>query len=152
MTDKTDKEQVADFYKNYDYMARAPYFIKRTELSQEEWERLTESKYFCMLPWMHMHAFPDGRVYPCCLAEYWHPVGDLRKHTMVEVWNQEKYRELRTNMLHNKPSKQCTKCYEQEQAGFFSMRNDANRNYGHLINETDKTHHYGYHPEFKIRY
>lgn len=152
MTEKTDKEQVANFYKNYDYMAKAPYFISRAELSQDEWERLTESKYFCMLPWMHMHAFPDGRVYPCCLADYWHPVGDLRKHEMIEVWNQEKYRELRSNMLNEKPSPQCTKCYEQEQAGFFSMRNDANRNYGHLINETDKTHHDGYHPEFKIRY
>lgn len=152
MTNKTDKEQVADFYKNYDYMARAPYFIKRTELSEKEWERLTQSNHFCMMPWVHMHAFPDGRVYPCCLADYWHPVGDLRKNTMVEVWNQEKYRELRTNMLNEKPSKQCTKCYEQEQAGFFSMRNDANRNYGHLIAETDKTHYDGYHPEFKIRY
>lgn len=152
MTDKTDKEQVTDFYKNYDYLARAPYFIKRSELTQSEWERLTQSDYFCMMPWVHMHAFPDGRVYPCCLADYWHPVGDLRKNTMIEVWNQEQYRELRTNMIHEVPSKQCTKCYEQEQAGFFSMRNDANRNYGHLIAETDKTHYDGYHPEFKIRY
>jgi hypothetical protein len=35
-----------------------------------------------MMPWVHMHAFPDGRAYPCCLADYWHPVGDLRKNTM----------------------------------------------------------------------
>lgn len=152
MTEKTDKEQVADFYKNYDYMARAPYFIKREELTQTEWERLTQSENFCMLPWVHMHAFPDGRAYPCCLADYWHPVGDLRKNTMEEVWNQEKYRTLRVNMLQDKPSKQCTKCYEQEKAGFFSMRNDANRNYGHLVRETDETHHDGFHPEFKIRY
>ena len=144
---------VKSFYnKGYVYNERAPYFIDKENLSNEQWKRLTESKHFCMLPWVHMHAFPDGRAYPCCLADYWHPVGDLRKNTMKEVWNQEKYRTMRTNMLTDKPCKECTKCYEQETNGFFSMRNDSNRNYGHLINEVDHTQEDGTHPEFKIRY
>ena len=142
-----------DFYnKGYDYNARAPYFIERSELTEEEYRRLTESETFCMLPWTHMHAFPDGRVYPCCLAEYWHPVGDLRKNTMREVWNQDRYRQLRVNMLADRPSKECTKCYEQERHGAFSMRNDSNRNYGHLIKELANTEADGTHNEFKIRY
>jgi len=142
-----------DFYnKGYDYNARAPYFIERTELSEQEWHRLTQSETFCMLPWMHMHAFPDGRAYPCCLSDYWHPVGDLRKNTMKEVWNQEAYRTMRSNMLNDKPCKECTKCYEQERHGAFSMRNDSNRNYGHLIKETNDTQADGTHPDFKIRY
>ena len=96
MTDNT----VAGFYdKGYDYNARAPYFIDRKELTEEEFRKLTHSETFCMLPWMHMHAFPDGRVYPCCLADYWHPVGDLRKNTMREVWNQDGYKTMRSNML-----------------------------------------------------
>lgn len=148
MTDKT----VKDFYKNYDYNARAPYFARREELTDEQWHRLTESETFCMLPWMHMHAFPDGRAYPCCLSDYWHPVGDLRKNTMSEVWNQDKYKMMRTNMLDDKPCVECTKCYEQEQHGAFSMRNDSNRNYGHHIKEVEQTHEDGTHPEFKIRY
>jgi len=141
-----------DFYKNYNYTARAPYFIKRDELTEQQWQRLTESKTFCMLPWVHMHAFPDGRAYPCCLSEYWHPVGDLRKHTMKEVWNQDAYKTMRKNMLEDKPCKECTKCYEQEQHGAFSMRYDANRNYGHHIAEVDQTLPDGTNPEFKIRY
>jgi hypothetical protein len=99
-----------------------------------------------------MHAFPDGRAYPCCLADYWHPVGDLRKNTMEEVWNQQPYRTIRLNMLSDQPSKECTKCYEQEQNGFFSMRNDSNRNYGHHIADVDSTDSNGIHPEFHIRY
>jgi len=142
-----------EFYnKGYDYNSRAPYFIERKDLTPEEWRRLTESETFCMLPWMHMHAFPDGRAYPCCLSDYWHPVGDLRKNTMVEVWNQDAYKTMRQNMLKDKPCKECTKCYEQEKAGFFSMRYDANRNYGHHIADVDKTAPDGEHPEFKIRY
>ena len=142
-----------DFYnKGYDYNARAPYFIDRTNLMEEEWHRLTQSETFCMLPWMHMHAFPDGRAYPCCLSDYWHPVGDLRKNTMEEVWNQDAYKTMRKNMLEDKPCKECTKCYEQEKHGAFSMRNDSNRNYGHLIKETNNTLEDGTHPDFKIRY
>lgn len=142
-----------DFYnKGYDYNARKPYFIDRKDLTDQEWARLTESDTFCMLPWMHMHAFPDGRAYPCCLSDYWHPVGDLRKNTMKEVWNQEAYRTMRSNMLEDKPCKECTKCYEQERHGAFSMRNDSNRNYGHLIKETNDTQADGTHPDFKIRY
>lgn len=142
-----------DFYnKGYDYNARAPYFIEHDKLTEQEWHRLTQSDTFCMLPWMHMHAFPDGRAYPCCLADYWHPVGDLRKNTMAEVWNQDAYKTMRKNMLEEKSCKECTKCYEQERHGAFSMRNDSNRNYGHLIKETNNTHADGKHPDFRIRY
>jgi radical SAM protein with 4Fe4S-binding SPASM domain len=141
-----------DFYKKYDYNARAPYFIEHDKLTEEQWQRLTESKTFCMMPWVHMHAFPDGRAYPCCLSDYWHPVGDLRKHTMEEIWNQDAYKTMRVNMLEDKPCKECTKCYEQEEHGAFSMRYDANRNYGHHIQDVEKTHTDGTHPEFKIRY
>jgi organic radical activating enzyme len=71
---------------------------------------------------------------------------------MKEVWNQDAYKKMRTNMLNEKSCKECTKCYEQEQHGAFSMRNDANRNYGHHIAEVDKTLADGTHPEFNIRY
>ena len=145
MTDK--------FYKKgYDYNTRAPYFINKEELTETQANLLMESKTFCMLPWVHMHAFPDGRAYPCCVADYWHPVGDLRKNTMTEVWNQLPYRHLRKNMLNETASKECSKCYEQERNGFFSLRNDSNRNYGHHIGEIDATQDDGTHPEFKIRY
>lgn len=144
---------VKGFYnKGYVYNERAPYFIEREQLSDKQWTQLTESKTFCMMPWVHMHAFPDGRAYPCCLADYWHPVGDLRKNTMEEVWNQTAYKTMRQNMLEDRPCKECTKCYEQEANGFFSMRYDANRNYGHHIAEVDDTLEDGTNPEFKIRY
>ena len=146
-------DDIKGFYdKGYVYNERAPYFVDKDKLSEEQLTRLTKSDNFCMMPWVHMHAFPDGRAYPCCLADYWHPVGDLRKNTMAEVWNQQPYRTIRLNMLSDQPSKECTKCYEQEQNGFFSMRNDSNRNYGHHVAEVDSTLADGSHPDFKIRY
>jgi radical SAM protein with 4Fe4S-binding SPASM domain len=149
----SESNDIKSFYnKGYSYTARAPYFSDVNSLSDRQKELLMESETFCMLPWVHMHAFPDGRVYPCCLADYWHPLGDLRKDDMVTVWNQDAYKQLRQNMLTERPSKECNKCYEQEKSGFFSMRYDANRNYGHHIAEVEQTLADGAHPEFNIRY
>lgn len=147
-----DKKVDRYYTRGYEYNSRKPLFIDAESLSDRQLARLTQSKSFCMLPWVHQHAYPDGRVYPCCLADYWHPVGNLKKNTMAEVWNQEGYKEIRRLMLDDQPVKQCTKCYEQEKNGFFSMRYDANRNYGHNIADIDKTQPDGTHPEFKIRY
>jgi hypothetical protein len=147
------EEKKDRFYKKgYDYNSRKPLFADYERLTDVQKERLTNSKSFCILPWVHQHAYPDGRVYPCCFAEYFHPVGNLKNNTMQEVWNQEGYKEIRRNMMEDKPSKQCVKCYEQEENGFFSMRYDANRNYGHNISVVDLTEADGTHPEFKLRY
>jgi len=140
------------YKKGYNYLSKKPFYIDSEQLSHDQDYKLTQSKSFCMMPWVHMHAFPDGRAYPCCLSDYWHPVGDLRKNTMEEVWNQDPYKRMRLNMLEDKSCKECVKCYEQEENGLFSLRNDANRNYGHHINEIEKTKSDGTHPEFKIRY
>jgi radical SAM protein with 4Fe4S-binding SPASM domain len=139
-------------YKGYDYLSRAPFYIDKEDLTEQQADRLMKSKTFCMLPWVHLHAFPDGRAYPCCLSEYFYPLGDLRKNTMKEIWNHEPYKIMRKNMLEDKSCKECTRCYEQEKHGAFSMRFDANRNYGHHIAEVDQTKSDGTHPDFKIRY
>jgi radical SAM protein with 4Fe4S-binding SPASM domain len=136
----------------YDYNSLKPLHINFEQLTQDQKYKLTKSKTFCMMPWVHMHGFPDGRAYPCCLSDYWHPVGDLRKNTMEEIWNNDNYKKLRTNMLNGVESPECKNCYERETHGFFSLRNDANKNYGHHVNEIDQTSADGNHPEFKIRY
>jgi radical SAM protein with 4Fe4S-binding SPASM domain len=136
----------------YNWKDRVPNYIKIEDLSDQQKYRLMNSESFCMLPWTHLHAWPDGRAYPCCLAKAEHPVGNLKEQTMLEVWNAEDMREMRKNMLEDKPCKQCGDCYEQEEAGFASMRNNSNKSFGHLINEVDQTLQDGTHPEMKYRY
>jgi len=147
MTDKLDK-----YYKNYDYHTRKPVYIDVEDLTDIQRDRLLTSDSFCILPWIHMHAFPDGRAYPCCLALAEYPVGNLREQTMVEVWNDEPLREMRRNMLADKPCKQCTKCYEQEASGFVSMRYSQNKNEGHHIGIVDETHEDGTLERFELKY
>ena len=34
-------------------------------------------KHFCVLPWVHFHAWPDSRVMPCCIADSSMPVAKI---------------------------------------------------------------------------
>jgi len=110
------------------------------------------SETFCILPWIHLHAWPDGRAYPCCLAKADSPLGDLKKQTMREVWNSADLREMRTNMLSDKSCRQCTNCYEQEASGFASMRNGSNKNFGQHIDLVDQTLPDGSLPDMRFHY
>ena len=123
----------------YDYGAKEPEKLKIKYMSDRQKELLLDSQSFCILPWMHLHAYPDGRAYPCCFAFDKYPVGDFNKQSMKEVFNGEKMRELRRNMLENKKSKTCAKCYDQEDSGFFSLRLSSNKHHGHNIDLVDAT-------------
>jgi len=123
----------------YEYGAKEPEKLKIKDMTPKQEELLIKSDNFCMLPWMHLHAYPDGRAYPCCFAFDPYPVGDLNKNSMEEVFNGEKMKAMRLNMLNNKPSKECGKCYEQERAGFFSLRLSSNKHFGHNIDLVDST-------------
>ena len=118
---------------------KEPQHLKFENMSEREKELFTKSDTFCMLPWLHLHAFPDGRAYPCCFALDKYPVGDLNKDSMETVFNGPDMKQLRKNMLENKPSRQCTKCYDQEKSGFFSLRLSANKHFGHNVHMTHRT-------------
>lgn len=123
----------------YNYNERKPETISLDKLTERQKYLLMESDTFCMLPWSHLHAYPTGQAYPCCLSEMKFPVGNLREQTLKEVWNGKHMKELRCNMLSEKKSEVCNRCYEQEEMGFFSMRNSSNKNFGHHINRVDAT-------------
>ena len=123
----------------YDYGAKEPEKLKIKDMTSKQKELLINSETFCMLPWMHLHAYPDGRAYPCCFAFDPYPVGDLNKQSLKEVFNGDKMKQMRTNMLTGKKCKECIKCYDQEKSGFFSLRLSSNKHFGHNINLVDST-------------
>ena len=123
----------------YEYGAKEPEKLKIKDMTPREKELLIDSESFCMLPWMHIHAFPDGRAYPCCFALDKLHVGNVNKNSMEEVFNGEKMKQMRLNMLNNKKSRECVKCYDQEQSGFFSLRLSSNKHFGHNIGMTENT-------------
>jgi radical SAM protein with 4Fe4S-binding SPASM domain len=137
---------------NYNWKDRVPSYVKLEDLTEQQRHRLMHSETFCMLPWIHLHAWPDGRAYPCCLGVARHPVGNFKEKSMREIWNDEPMREMRRNMLADKKCRQCTDCYEQEVAGFASMRNNSNKNFGQHIDTVDQTLPDGTYPDFRLHY
>ena len=123
----------------YEYGAKEPEKLKIKDMTPREKELLIESDTFCMLPWMHLHAYPDGRAYPCCFAFDKLHVGNVNENSMEEVFNGPKMKQMRLNMLSNKKSRECIKCYDQEQSGFFSLRLSSNKHFGHNISMTENT-------------
>jgi len=123
----------------YEYGAKEPEKLKIKDMTPRQKELLIDSESFCMLPWMHLHAYPDGRAYPCCFAFDPYPVGDLNKQSLKEVFNGDKMKEMRVRMLNNNKSRECLKCYDQEKSGFFSLRLSSNKHFGHNIDLVENT-------------
>jgi radical SAM protein with 4Fe4S-binding SPASM domain len=137
----------------YNYNSTEPVKISSGELTESHRELVTKSKTFCIYPWIHLHAYPTGEAFPCCHAEMKEgPVGNCKENTLKELWNSERMKTLRKNMLSETPNSYCTRCYEQEESGFFSGRQSANKHHGHHINRVDDTNDDGSYDKFGMTY
>ena len=121
------------------YQYNSADLVRSVELTKREEFLLKESKTFCIYPWIHLHAYPTGEAYPCCHAEMAHPVGDCKTTSLEHIWQDQPMRQLREDMLNERPNAACTRCYEQEASGFFSGRRSANKHHGHHIKKIDRT-------------
>jgi organic radical activating enzyme len=111
--------------------------VRPVELTEREEFLLKDSKTFCIYPWIHLHAYPTGEAYPCCHAEMAYPVGNTRFKTLEDIYRDAPMRELRKDMLNERPNPACGRCYEQEESGFFSGRRSANKHHGHHVKRID---------------
>ena len=137
---------------SYQYTHLDPMKIDIEDLTEQERFLLTKSSTFCMYPWIHFHAYPTGSAYPCCMADMQFPIGDMRKNTIQEIWNQPPMKEIRRQMLNEQPVSACNRCYEQESTGFVSGRMSANKHHGHQINRIHETKKDGTLDRFELTY
>jgi len=137
----------------YKYNSPDPVKVSLDQLTQRHKFLLTQSKTFCIYPWMHLHAYPTGEAYPCCHAEMKvGQVGNCQQQSLREIWNSPTLRTLRQDMLAERPNAACGRCYEQEQSGFFSGRKSANKHHGHQVQRVDQTASDGQLDQFAMTY
>lgn len=110
------------------------------------------SKTFCVLPWIHIYANPDGSVLPCCVAEHHMHMGNVRNTDLIDIWNSEEYKTIRKNMLEGRRSKECTACYQAEDKGIKSVRQDFNKRFSEYIGYHKFTRADGSLSEMSLRY
>jgi MoaA/NifB/PqqE/SkfB family radical SAM enzyme len=114
---------------------------------------LNQSKTFCMFPWLHLNVTPRGDVYPCCSSNYTAPFDNVKNKSLESVFNNEKMKQLRLNMLSDTPSSICNFCYKHEESSPFSFRKYSIEHFGNSFNELVlQTNTDGSLPVFKMKY
>jgi MoaA/NifB/PqqE/SkfB family radical SAM enzyme len=114
---------------------------------------LTESKTFCMFPWVHLNVTPTGDMYPCCTTNYLKPFANAKKSTLKDAFNHDVLKQLRLNMLNGVKSDACNFCYKHEEAGPYSFRKYSINNFEkHFDDVVTTTQDDGTVPEFKMAY
>lgn len=98
-------------------------------------QNVGQSKAFCMKPWMHLFISQYGTVAPCCLAPWdeGNALGNIREHSVREIWNGEKMREFRLKMLRDEQDSRCSQCYQNESVGLRSARLTTNFMYAEKL-------------------
>ncbi len=111
-----------------------------------------DSKVFCILPWIHLNVMPDSSVIPCCVSPYDDVYGNGEKQNLSEIWNSEKFKTLRLNMLNGIESTGCARCYSLEASGFKSMRQEMNNHFQNAAALIDKTNKDGSLDDINLKY
>ena len=85
-------------------------------MNNKKYFRIKESKVFCMAPWVHINNIPNGDILPCCIGLDG-PMGNLYSENIEDIWNGEKYKNFRKDLMNDTPNKQCERCYKEESWG-----------------------------------
>lgn len=114
---------------------------------------LKESKVFCMFPWLHLYVSPKGNVYPCCTTDQSSALNNVKQYSLKEIFNNNKTKQIRLNMLNEKTTDLCRTCYRLEEASSNSYRNFSKDIFSKYFDETvSKTKDDGSLDNFAMRY
>jgi organic radical activating enzyme len=82
---------------------------------------MIEKQNFCILPWIHLASWNDGKVPLCCIAMPEQGI-NLNSLTPEKVWNSEPFKKARLEFLAGQKLPQCRSCWKEEDAGMKSHR------------------------------
>lgn len=86
---------------------------------------------FCPLPFIHITSTNDGNYRVCCYSEetaITKPNGtpyNMRTDSIVDVWNSDFYKTLRSDLLADIENSTCSTCWKHESSGVFSKRQQS---------------------------
>ncbi len=83
----------------------------------------------CLLPFMHLHTWPSGQVFPCCVYDSKHPIGNMNEASLQDIWNNDEIRTLRKQLVEGEIPTNCRRCFQREDEGISSFRLYRNAQY-----------------------
>jgi len=93
---------------------------------------------FCIMPWISLHAWPNGNAYLCCISNTEIPegsgaVGNLSNNTIAEIVNSDVMKNVRLDMLAGRKNPRCARCYEAERLTNYSWRQGFTKTFADTI-------------------
>ena len=91
----------------------------------------------CVYAWKGLQLSPDGEVSMCCFQHGVQKLGNLDngRKTIAQVRREPLWNEIRQSMLDGEQHPACNKCWNQENAGFYSARQYINDKYPESLSE-----------------
>jgi len=86
---------------------------------------------FCPMPFCHVNVKQEGKVSACW--RYPDRIGDYTDESIVEIWNGEKLRTLRKQLLNGERPEGCRSCWDLEDSGVKSTRQQTTEDYKKII-------------------
>ena len=84
---------------------------------------------FCAQPWIGIHAWPDGSVFPCCMYDSNKPLGNINNENIEDLVNNSEYKKLRQQLLNDEKPEGCNRCYQLEKSGIQTLRKSTASTY-----------------------
>ena len=96
---------------------------------------MTQSKTFCILPWMHLATTASGNLRVCCNSTSGKNVitkedgssYKLHEDDLEEAWNSKVYTTIRKQMINGDRPEMCQRCFGEEDVGITSARQSWNK-------------------------
>lgn len=90
---------------------------------------------FCILPFIHLSVFQDGKVKPCCMADSFIKENYNDSEGFEEFFQNESYQKLRNDLKNGVKNSLCDVCWKKEDLGGRSFRQEKN---AHFKKQYDK--------------
>ena len=81
-------------------------------------------KTYCPLPWKHAMVRMNGTIALCCSYSSSTPY-NLKDTPITEYWNSDYLKQVRNDMFDGIERDECQSCYDREQLGMVSRRQDS---------------------------
>ena len=92
------------------------------------------SNFYCAAPWRGLHINPRGNVKTCCAGNP-NMLGNLNEHTIVEILNGDKLKEIRASIQAGVAHEYCGNCVNRERNNGDSERrwhNSINKDFDYI--------------------
>lgn len=87
---------------------------------------------FCPMPFCHINIKQEGKISACW--RYPDRVGDYTEESIVEIWNGNRMKTLRKQLLNGEKPKGCRSCWDMEASNVKSTRQQTTEDYDKITN------------------